>query len=209
MGERSSDFRDTLLELIDTSPEPEGHPSRTSGSPIIAASFPDGEEARLQEHLARCRDCFDLEQAAAAFAHPDEEPNAGQAVESAALWRLLRPQLDPRNDPPPQNVRNISDGPRRPSRRFPLPMKLAASFFVALVGMIAWNQQLRSERNALRTPVANAPIFEIAAAERATDERELTMPAGTRMLVLHPSEEAPGLPADDPRRDDRRNIGAL
>ncbi len=109
MGERSSDFRDTLLELIDTSPEPEGHPSPDQWLAYHRGELPDGEEARLQEHLARCRDCFDLGQAAAAFAHPDEEPNAGQAVESAALWRLLRPQLDLPSDPPPRNVRDIGD----------------------------------------------------------------------------------------------------
>src|SRR5690349_14782052 len=86
------------------------------------------EEERLQEHLARCRDCFDLAGAAAAFAQPDE-PDAVQETETAAVWRLLRPQLDP----PPQNVRNISDGPRRTSRGFRLPTTVAAVFFVALV----------------------------------------------------------------------------
>src|SRR5437763_17034762 len=77
------------------------------------------DEASFQEHLVRCRDCFDLAAAAADFAQPDGEPDAAQEMETAALWRLLRPQLDPPADPSPQNVRKIrdvADGPRRPSR---------------------------------------------------------------------------------------------
>ncbi len=113
MGESSSDFRDTLLELIDASPEPMDHPSPDQWIAYHRGELAAEEEARLQEHLVRCRDCFDLAAAAAEFAPPDEEPGAGEEVDSAALWRLLRPQLDPSSDPPPQNVREISAGARR------------------------------------------------------------------------------------------------
>jgi hypothetical protein len=185
--ESSSDFRGTLLELIDASPEPMDHPSPDRWIAYQRGELSADEEARFQEHLVRCRDCFDLAAAAAAFAEPDGEPDAGQEVEAAALWRLLRPQLDP----PPQNVRNIADGPRRPSRGFRLPTKLAATFFVALVGMTAWNLQQRSTLEAIRAPQANAPIFEIAAGERGPAGQELTVPTGPRMLVFHPAEELP------------------
>jgi hypothetical protein len=178
--ESSSDFRGTLLELIDASPEPMDHPSPDRWIAYQRGELSADEEARFQEHLVRCRDCFDLAAAAAAFAEPDGEPDASQEMETAALWRLLRPQLDPA----PQNVRNIADGPRRPSRGFRLPTTLAATFFVALVGMTTWNFQLRAPR-------PNAPIFEIAAGERGPAGQELTMPAGPQMLVLHPSEQLP------------------
>ena len=181
MGESSSDFRDTLLELIEASPEPMDHPSSDQWIAYHRGELPEDEEARLQEHLARCRDCFDLSAAAAAFAQAGEEPGPGQEVETAALWRLLRPQLDP----PRANVREISAGPRRrPSWRFRLPTTLAAAFFVALIGMTAWNLQMRAPR-------PNAPIFEISGGERALGGRELTMPAGARMLVCLPAEELP------------------
>jgi anti-sigma factor RsiW len=108
MDESSSDFRNTLLELIETSPEPMDHPSPDRWMAYQRGELPADEEARLQEHLVRCRDCFDLAEAAAAFAETEEKPGSGEEVDSAALWRLLRPQLDPER----QNVREIYAGPR-------------------------------------------------------------------------------------------------
>lgn len=177
MEESSSDFRGTLLELIDASPEPMDHPTPDQWIAYQHGELAADEEARLQEHLVRCRDCFDLAAAAAAFAQPDEEPGADQELENAALWRLLRPQLGP----PPQNVRQIAAVPRR---GFRLPTTLAAVFFVALVGMTAWNFQLRAPR-------PNAPIFDFPAGERGSAGPELTVPAGPRMLVFHPAEQLP------------------
>jgi hypothetical protein len=193
VAESSSEFRDTLLELIDASPEPMDHPSPDQWIAYHRGELPAEEESRLQEHLARCRDCFDLAGAAAAFAQPDAEPGAGQEVEMAALWRLLRPQLDPS----PQNVREISAGPRgRPSRRFRLPSTLAAVFFVALVGLTAWNLRLRSAMEALRGPQPNVSIVELSAGERlptylGTPEKTLSASTGPWMLVLHPADELP------------------
>jgi hypothetical protein len=185
MAERSSDFRDTLVELIEASPEPMDHPSSDQWIAYHRGELAEGEEARLQEHLVRCRDCFDLAEAAAAFAESD----AGQEVESTALWRLLRPQLGPSTD----NVRAISAGPRRrPSWTFRLPSSVAALFLVALVGLSAWNLQLRSSNEALRAPQPNPVIFNMASVERAPGQREQTIPAGLRMLVVfRPHEELP------------------
>ena len=182
MGETSSDFRDTLLELIEKSPEPADHPSSDQWLAYQRGELPAEEEARLQEHLARCRDCFDLAAGAAAFAQPDED---GEEVETAAVWRLVRPQLDLPS--PSQKVQSI----RRPSRGFRLPLPLAASFFVALVGLTVWNLQLRSDLRTLRAPQPNVSTFEIAPVERDSAGRELAMPAGPRMLVLHPAEDLP------------------
>jgi putative zinc finger protein len=187
VDERSSDFRDALLELIEMSPEPVDHPSPDQWIAYHRGELPAEEEARLQEHLARCRDCFDLAEGAAAFAQPDAEPNAGQEVETAALWHLLRPQLGSSGD----NVRAISAGARRPPWGSRLPSLLAASFFVALVGLTAWSLHQRSALEALRAPRPNAPIFDVAAVERDATRRELTMPTGPRMLVLHPAEDLP------------------
>jgi Putative zinc-finger len=183
MGETSSDFRGTLLELIDASLEPMDHPSPDQWIAYQRGELAAEEEARLHEHLVRCRDCFDLAAGAAAFAQPDEAPGAGEEVETAALWRLVRPQLDP----PSQKVRSI----RRPSRGFRLPTTLAALFFMALVGMTVWNLQQRSALEALRAPRPNAPISDVAAGERVTTGQELTVPAGPRMLVFHPPEDLP------------------
>ena len=61
----SSDFRDTLVELIDTSPEAMDHPTPDQWLAYQRGELSAGEEERLQEHLVRCRDCFDLAAAAA------------------------------------------------------------------------------------------------------------------------------------------------
>ena len=164
MTESSSDFRDTLLELIETSPEPMDHPSADQWLAYHRGKLSAAEEARLQEHLVRCRDCFDLAAAASSFAEPDDS----------------------------SNVREISSGPRRrPSWRFPLP--LAASFFVALVGMTAWNLHLRSALETLREPKPNALIVDFSSGERLTTPgaAERVLSAQTGVLVLHPPEELP------------------
>ena len=186
MGETSSDFRDTLLELIDSSQEPVDHPSPDQWLAYQRGELPAEEEARLQEHLGRCRDCFDLAAGAAEFARPEED---GETMETAAVWRLVRPQLDPPSD----NVRAISAAAPRPRSRTRLPpYALAASFFVALVGLTAWNLQQRSALEALRAPRANVPSFELDAGERFVPAgRERSMPAGPRMLVFHPAEDLP------------------
>lgn len=188
MKETSSDFRDTLLELIDTSPEPMDHPSSDRWIAYHRGELSADEEALLQEHLVRCRDCFDLSAGAAVFVQPDEEPRADQEADTAALWRRLQPQLEPSR----QGVREISAAPpRRPSWRFRLPTALAASLFVAFVGMTAWNVRLQSALVALRAPQANAPIFNVFAGERLPAGQALTVPTGPRMLVFHPDDGLP------------------
>jgi len=188
----SSDFRNALLELIDRSPEPADHPSPDQWLAYQRGELPAAEEARLQEHLVRCRDCFDLAEGAAAFVQPDEEPDAGREVGTAALWRLLRQQGVPKPGPSPDNVREISAGPPpRPARetRFPSYLR-AASFLVAVVGLAAWSLYQQSALESLRAPQPNAPIFDFSAGQRVPG-RELTVPAGPRMFVFHPVEELP------------------
>jgi hypothetical protein len=190
MAESASDFRDTLVELIDTSPKPMDHPTPDQWIAYQRGELPAAEEARLQEHLVRCRDCFDLAAGAAAFVQPDE-PEAGGDVEPAALWRLLRPQLDSQIDPPPDNVRAITSGRRRPSWWSSFPARLAALFFVALVGLAAWNLSLRSRLDGLLAPRPNAIIVDIHAGERDPTQGELTLPSGPQTVVLHPAEQLP------------------
>ena len=141
------------------------HPSPDQWIAYQRGELPAEEEARLQEHLGRCRDCFDLAAGAAEFARPEEED--GETMETAAVWRLVRPQLDPPSD----NVRAISAAAPRPrssrSRtRLPPSYALAASFFVALVGLTVWNLSQQSTLETLRAPQANVPSFEIDAGER-------------------------------------------
>jgi hypothetical protein len=193
VDEISSDFRDALVELIDTSPEPMDHPSPDRWLAYHRGELPADEEARLQEHLARCRDCFDLADAAAAFAQPEEEPTAGQDMETAALWRLLQPQWEPARPALPDNVREISS--RRPARRFRALASLAAALFLAVVGLTGWGLRLRSELAAIR-----APRTEVALVDFSGGGERNTVPPASAQQTLRASEE-PWLlafhPADD------------
>lgn len=193
MAGSSSNFRDTLQELIEASPEAVDHPSPDRWIAYHRGELSADEEARLQEHLVRCRGCFDLAAGAADFAEPDEDTGAGQEVDTAALWRLLRPQLDPPGDPPPQNVRAISAAPPRRPAWGRLPMALAASLFAALVGLAGWNLHLQGALNDLRRPTPGAPIFYFSAGERLSPsgERTLAATSGPLMLVFPPAAELP------------------
>jgi hypothetical protein len=208
MNETSSDFRDALLELIDTSPEPMDHPSPDQWIAYHRGELPAEEEARLQEHLARCRDCFDLADGAAAFAEPDEEPNASQDVADAALWRLLRPQLEPSSPsvpPPLDNVREISAGPRRrqPFWGQRLSSGLAAALFVAVVGLAGWDvrQQRENVRQQREIDALSAPQTEMATLNFSGGERNAAPPASAEqtlsaskepwVLAFHPGDDLP------------------
>jgi hypothetical protein len=189
-----SDFQYYYRLMEDPSPQPADHPSPDQWLAYQRGELSADEEERLQEHLARCRDCCDLAAGAAEFVQPEEEPAADQEMETAALWRLLRPQLAPPADPLPAKVREISAAPRRrPSRRFSLPTFLAASFFVALVALGSWSLHQQSLLEALRTPRPNVPIFDFAAGERLPDAAEETLRASTGpwMLVFHPTDDFP------------------
>jgi len=188
LDERSSEFRAAFAELVDaTYPQPGDHPSADQWLAYHRGELAAAEEERLQEHLVRCRDCFDLAQAAEAFAgtpEDTEQPDAGYETSSAALWRLLRPRLGA--------VRPMREVPR-PRRRFRLPESLAASLFVALVGLTAWSihqQKVLTELQALRP---NAPIVDLLAGERDTSSSETRLVAGTGpwTLVFHPDDELP------------------
>jgi len=190
MDETSSDFRDALVDLIDSSSEPMDHPSPDRWLAYQRGELPAEEEARLQEHLARCRDCFDLADGAAAFAQP-EEPNAGQDAGSDALWRRLQPRLEL-----PDNVREISAPRRRPFWKPRALSALAAALFLAVVGLTGWDIRLQSELAASRAPQPNAPIFDFSAGARAAappgaPEKTLSASTGPWMLVFHPADDLP------------------
>ena len=72
------------------------------------------------------------------------------------------------------------------------PYALAASFFVALVGLTVWNLQPAERPGNVAGAAAQRSHFEIDAGERVVPAgRELSMPAGPRMLVFHPAEDLP------------------
>ncbi|HEY0781987.1 MAG TPA: zf-HC2 domain-containing protein [Thermoanaerobaculia bacterium] len=191
MAESPPAFRDTLLELIDSTPAPMDHPSPDRWLAYHRGELPAVEAAQLEQHLVRCRDCFDLAAGAASFAEADAAPTAADEMETAALWRLLRPQLEPL-PAQPDNVRAIADFPSLKRTFWPrLPTSLAALFFVALVGSSAWNLSQLNTIRALQQPVLNAVIVEVPPIEKDAAPSEVTMTAGPQTLVLHPARRLP------------------
>jgi len=199
VSENAADFRDTLAELVETTyPKPADHPSEERWIAYQRGALPAEEMERFEEHLVRCRDCFDLVQAAEALVGPPEEETGeagGESEElaSAALWRLLRPQLLGKSAGKSAGKGQALAGraPRNPWR-FRLPETLAASFLVGLLGLTAWNLELRRDLQSARAPRPNAPIYDFTPGERFSAEEEKTLTAGPQMLVFHPDD---GLPA--------------
>lgn len=190
MSETPSDFRETLVELVETTyPEPAEHPSPERWIAYQRGELPAAEEARLEEHLVRCRDCFDLVQAADAICGPAEEPAAdpeNEAAAAAELWRRLRPQLG--GEVPAV----VGRGPR-PIPRLHLPYPLAAALLFGFLGLTAWNLEQQKTLTALRAPRPDAPIYDFSAGERLAPAgaTPLQLGSGPCMLVFHPGDELP------------------
>jgi hypothetical protein len=189
VSETPADFREALGELIDTTaPEPAGHPSDEQWIAYQRGELSAADEARLAEHLVRCRDCFDLAQAAdALFGAGSEVRNEREEsaeLASAAVWRLLRPELAEAPKSPARRDRRSAF-----RRRF--PAALAAALCLAVLGLTAWNLAQRSALSALRAPKPNALIVDLPDGERATDETKLTAGSGPWTLVFHRTDELP------------------
>jgi hypothetical protein len=190
VSETSNEWKRALSELIETTyPEPGEHPSAERWLAYQRGGLAAEEEARLEEHLVRCRDCFDLAQAAADFsagetAGGDEE----DAVAARGVWSLVRREIE---NAAPAAGSAPAALPLKRTRRHPSPYLLAAVLSMALVGSAAWNVVEQREIAALRAPRPDALIVEIAAGERGT-VAETTVPAGGPWtLVLHPRVELP------------------
>jgi len=182
VSENPADFREALSELIELAgPEPADHPSGERWIAYQRGELPAEEEARLAEHLVHCRDCFDLVQAADALFGEKSADEESEKLASAAVWRLLGPELSGKTKAPVVRA-------RRPGWRFRLPYALAAAL-VALLGMTAWNLEQRSALQALRAPRANVPIYDFSGGERLSEPVEKTARPGPSVLVFHPTEE--------------------
>jgi hypothetical protein len=189
MSENASDLRKALVELIETEPEPAEHPSADRWIAYQRGELPAEEEARLAEHLVRCRDCFDLVQAAEALVGP--EPDSDAALASAAVWRLLRPRLAHGDSAEPGEVERPAGRSRKPGFRFRFSYALAAALFAAVVGLTAWNLEQQSALTALRAPRPNPITVAYSSGDRRVESGEKTVTEGTGpwRLVFNPSDE--------------------
>ena len=189
MSETPNDFRRALSELVETTyPEPAEHPQAERWLAYHRGELGADEEARLEEHLVRCRDCFDLAQAAADFAGEASGEEEGSAA-ARGLWRLVARDIE---TAAPAAGRAPAARPPRRTRRSPNPYLLAAVLSMALLGSATWNLVEQREIAALRAPRPDALIVDIIlAGERGTAAETTVRGGGPWMLVLHPGAELP------------------
>lgn len=188
-----SELRGAVARLVEeTYPEPAGHPDAERWSAFLGGALETAEERRLENHLVRCRDCFDLVQAIDAFSLDEEgerETGSDSAVAASALARLaLREARGAPTAPYPLGP-VLPVPPRRPL----VPGALAALLVFAVAGWGLWILMQQGATLArLRAPQANAQVVELISAERGA-----ILPAGGQaahpgplFLVLHPTGKA-------------------
>jgi len=192
VGESASEFREAVRELVETTyPEPADHPAEERWIAYRKGELPAAEAALLEEHLVRCRDCFDLVQMADALLAPeeDEAEEESDARAVAAVGRLLRAEPDATREA------------RKPARRasttgFYVPYALAASFLIAFLGLGAWNLERGKALKMALAPRPDAPIYDFVSGERLsegvkTEERTVTAVSGPCTLVFHLGNKLP------------------
>jgi hypothetical protein len=181
----------------ETYPEPSGHPATARWEAYLRREIAADEAELLEEHLVRCRDCFDLVQAIDAFdeqAGPedgDRESRAGAEVAAAALSRLVLQQVREASLAPSEPLPFPRAPHPRRTRSSGAPLALAAGLALAVLGLYA--RSLRQEVVRLSAPQANAQIVYLTSGERAAASPALESIArpAPLTLVLHPAKELP------------------
>jgi hypothetical protein len=184
-----SELRAEVLRLVEeTYPPPGGHPEAERWTAYLRGQLPAEEVPPIEEHLVRCRDCFDLLQAIDAFAETagnEDATEPGAEVAATALSRLVLQQA---------REARAAPAPRPWGWRSSLPptfssyLASAAVFALAVLGVVAWRQHEALAR--LRAPQANAQIVDLMSGERAAPgATRYAARTGPLTLVLHPADE--------------------
>lgn len=190
MADDPSAFRDAFDRWVEaTYPEPSDHPPAERWAAFLGGELPAAEVERCEDHLVRCRDCFDLVTALDAFREPPAPdgqlaPDGGDEIGAAALLRLVRQRIreSPQSAAPPA-VSSLRQG--APRRHL---YALAAALSAALLGTVVWSLHLRSTVDSLRAPQPDAQIADLSSPERAASPTggEAAAQTGPLTLILHP-----------------------
>jgi hypothetical protein len=178
-----------LLLAESAPPTADGHPDSDHLIAYTERQLDEPERLRLQRHLALCPECaravLDLEN------FPDVDLHGEASVlsdeEEAADWQALEKRL---------GVRPASSGtpvPSRPSprlRRLPLRrMELAAAaLLIVTAGLVLWAARLHHRveelTRELSRPQSSVFVSDLMPARTLRSEEILSLPSGTRHLVL-------------------------
>ncbi len=153
VSKTSTDFRASVATQVAAAwEESAAHPSVDRWIAYRGGALPE-EERHLQQHLMGCRECVALVLDLEAFSRPQPTDRAGiSEFEVAAAWRAVRSAID----------RDLK------RERWHIPATLAATFFVAALGLSTWTAfehrtvaQLRRTLSELAQPQINVPIRDL------------------------------------------------
>ncbi len=153
-----------------------GHPQLDELADYLAGDLAPETQARIQDHLVACRTCttklLDLE----TLSEPGPQPAEGVAdLALAAAWREQKTRIAD------------LEGARRHQRTMRWVSAVAASFFVATVGLSVHVTQLRQTIVGLEAPEVNPPVVYLdGSVLRGGAETETTeLGAEDRSLILN------------------------
>lgn len=151
------------------------HPRLDELADYLAGDLDPEVEARIQDHLVACRTCttqlLDLE----TLSQPDPQPADGVAdLALAAAWREQKSRI------------GEIDGARRRQRTMRWVSAVAASFFVATVGLSVHVSQLRQTIAGLEAPEINPQVayLDASATRSGADPVTVELGADDRSLLL-------------------------
>lgn len=152
-----------------------------------AGELPPGDEARVQDHLAACRECAELLLDLDALGDPrfGAEEDLPEGAEEK-VWEGIRTEIGTVR-PFPAGRPRLSAPPRR-------LQALAASLLVAVAGLSLWVASLRRTVDELSRPQLDAPVLDLYST-RSRGEADappvLTVPADARWftVILNPSSQ--------------------
>jgi len=184
-----SELRAEVLRLVEeTYPRPGDHPEAERWSAYRRGRLAEEEVRLLEEHLVRCRDCFDLLQAIDAFDEGAESEDAAEPGAEVAATALSRLVLQQAREAPAAPASRPWGRRSRLRRTVSSYLASAAVFALAALGAVAWRQHQDLTR--LRAPQANPQIVYLGGGERAASRPNTALP-GPLTLVLLLSEDRP------------------
>ena len=160
------------------------HPEVGELVDYLQDALPPGTEARVQDHLVDCRACtstvLDLEP----LMNPGPRTAEGVAdLEVAAAWRELKARA------------GVEQAPLRRGFSQHWVTAVAASFFVATLGLSSWVAQLRGTVSELSAPQVNYEVLYFEST-RGFDEGILQVPEGLHRLPVFVTGVDSGVFAD-------------
>lgn len=167
-----------------------------------------GDDRRVQEHLAWCRECAGLLADLDGFVDPLAElAEPASELELAAGWRDFRRRLEQ------EEAAARAEGPAPSTRRAPRWLQAVAASLLLVSGALLWRvADLQRSLTALGEPRLNAPVVDLyTAGSLRGPEREpvVEVPAAAGVFTLILNSPAPAAHAAYRVTIERREGGAV